>query len=307
MPHLLCSVSQVSTLASRIRGLLRGKLGRCPKCMRWSILGAIASWIAYIAIPLPVETLVVPFFFTALAITHVLVHMFLTVNAVRAFERQAEQRRVRLQQLGRHEVAWIACRAGFSFALLAAFKQHAAFAQGKTPCKGHHKVTETVVTGAADRNRTLAERNLAKALIRHCDQQCETFNCAQNSRCETSGKVQTDKPECTQDKTTLEWTCKATVKGCPCDCFTCAGGQKPIGPFDTGIDLGSNTRDQATTRAATDAQQLCQEFCVRFVCPGQRCQTDVLALGATKTTQQRDGTWDAAVAISKCTCRCQGT
>src|SRR5262247_2357397 len=36
-------------LRARIRASIRGKLGRCPNCMRWSALGMLFSWIAVAA------------------------------------------------------------------------------------------------------------------------------------------------------------------------------------------------------------------------------------------------------------------
>jgi hypothetical protein len=193
-----------------------------------------------------------------------------------------------------------------AFTAVAVLGRHAASAAG--PCKGGHKVTETVIAGAADRQQTIAERNLEKALIAYCDTQCHGFGCNDPTRCETSGKVGIKgKTTCTQNKDTLLWTCQATVKECPCDCFQCNGGQKPIAPFDAGIDLGSNTRDQSQQRANADAQQLCTDFCARFVCPSGQCQTNVLDLGSMSCKQEKDGSWDCTVKIQKCTCKCGGT
>ena len=299
--------SKISQPALLFRDLLQRRLGCCPKCVRWSILTTLGSWLIYAAIPQSPRMLLLPcILFSCLTLAHMLRHIQLTTKALREFEKEAQARKVQFPHMARREALWIACRAGMAFAAVAVLGRHAALAWG--PCKGHHAVPQTVVVGGADLVKAIAERNLEKSLISYCDQQCQNFDCPATNRCETSGKVGIKgKVVCSQNKNSLQWTCQATVKSCPCDCFECAGGQKPIAPFDKGIDLGSNTREQSQMRANADAQQLCGEFCARFVCPTGNCMQNNLALGGIHCTQQTNGSWDCSVTISKCTCKCGGT
>jgi hypothetical protein len=209
-----------------------------------------------------------------------------------------------LRLLLRGGLDFIPKRAGTGLFVLILLGQAVALAQVK--CKGHHKVTPpTVVGGGAEPDRIIAEQRLAKSVVQFCDNQCAAFACTTGG-CRASGKAGIKgQPLCTLNATTQQWSCQAEVSACPCDCFTCDGGQSPIGPYDTGLGVDAN-RQNSQTEAANDAAALCTEFCARFACPGDpapTCATNNLALGGIHC--KKDGAnLICSQQIRTCTCRC---
>ncbi len=108
-------------LYRNICALLNQKLGTCPKCMASSIVGSGLSWLA-VAIVYGMWpdrlarafTLIVAIAFTALMVTHVVVHMFRAAPVVRV---QTASRGGR--QKSRREFALAVASSGFSFAAAA--------------------------------------------------------------------------------------------------------------------------------------------------------------------------------------------
>jgi hypothetical protein len=105
------------------RALLKRKLGACPRCMASSITGGGLSWLAlavlYAMWPNRLALtfgLVVATAFTALAIAHVVVHMFRAAPIVR---RLPANGRSEPGQRTRREFALAVAQSGFSFAAAA--------------------------------------------------------------------------------------------------------------------------------------------------------------------------------------------
>jgi hypothetical protein len=307
----------ISALVSRCRALVRAKMGRCPRCMRLSMLGSLISWSVcatlYLAWPNRVAlavTLTLSIAFTLLAATHLVTFMFRMAALMRAHvERPVSNESPAGRRLSRRELTVTVCRAGLAFCLAAIFGSRSA--SGQLKCAGHHKTGPTVVQ-ASDADETVARRELHKRLVTHCDGVCANADCP-SGRCRSDGHVglKGEKEEkritCTFNNNTKQFTCRAEVVACACDCFACAGGQKPNGAFTEGLGTGA-TKAAATTAAGTDATTTCTDFCARFFCPQNgQCITDVLELGGVSCKQVTPGVWHCTQKINKCTCKCGGT
>jgi hypothetical protein len=116
----------VASFARRVRDLVGAKLGRCARCMRWSIAWSLAGWAVFavgsLARPSRIlldVSLVVAGSFTLLAIGHMVAHMARIAVALR--ERGVGSRSLAVQDLpralGRRQLVSTAVTGGITFAL----------------------------------------------------------------------------------------------------------------------------------------------------------------------------------------------
>src|SRR5262245_7019446 len=305
---------RVQQLTTSVQTLLQAKLGRCPKCMRWSILGALASWSAYgvgaSLWPDPGLLLVLGIpavCFTLLMATHVIVYVIRVSVALRASERRVANRSAEAtHRMSRRQLAWMACQAAVSFVLVAVFGRRPAV--GQIPvCAGPHNTPNVGVLVSSGETEIIARRNLEIFIIQRCDNACLNFGCTTGDCRAVQGGLKNPGIKCHFDKKTGVFSCQAEVVQCVCGCSTCEGQNSLIPPFNVGIGVG-DTRAAAQMAAATDAQGLCGQFCEHLLCPAPtrpRCVVNVFTPGGVTCSQDRKtGKFTCMQTITTCTCRC---
>jgi len=303
---------RIRQVIAPVKALLQAKLGRCPRCMRWSILGALASWSAYAATasfwpdPGLLVALGIPAVcFTLLMATHVIVYMIRVSVALRAFERRVANGSAPVTvRISRRQLVWMACQAAVGFVLMAVFGRSPAFAQAAA-CAGAHNNKFT--TSSEDENEVIARRNLEKSILLLCDNPCFDFACATGDCRATQAGLKNPGIKCHFDKKRGIFFCQADVLTCVCGCSTCEGQNSLIPPFNVGIGVAA-TQAAAQAAAAADAQALCGQFCGHLLCPAPTrppCVVNVFALGGVTCTQDRKtGKFACIQTITTCTCRC---
>jgi len=305
---------RVQQVITSVQTLLQAKLGRCPKCMRWSILGALASWSAYGAAaslgPDPALLLVLGIpaaCFTLLMATHVLVYMIRFSVALRAFERRvANGSAEAARTMSRRRLAWMACQAAVGFVLVAVFGRRPAF--GQIPaCAGPHASPNVGVLVSTGETEMIARRNLEIFIIQRCDNACVNFGCMTGDCRAIQGGLKNPGIKCHFDKKTGSFTCQAEVVQCVCGCSTCEGQNPLIPPFNVGIGVG-DTQATAQMAAAADAAALCGQFCGHLLCPAPTrppCGVNVFTPGGvTCSSDKKTGKFTCIQMITTCTCRC---
>jgi hypothetical protein len=130
------------TWVGRARSAIDAKLGRCPLCMRVSLLGGVIAWAAFALlllasapVPLIGTSGIVAAALTLMTLAHFAAYELRVARSIRALQRESRLATSDLRlDIGRREFLGTMARAGVAFALTAALGRSFGFAlQGACP------------------------------------------------------------------------------------------------------------------------------------------------------------------------------
>lgn len=125
-------MDELKTFPTRLRMLISAKLGRCPRCMRWSVIGSLTGWavsaIVYFLWPNPILlslSVLVAVSFTLLMISHIVVFMARVARTLRDHQPGKHDKAVlempKGQDVDRRQFMGPVVKAGLSFAVAGFF------------------------------------------------------------------------------------------------------------------------------------------------------------------------------------------
>lgn len=165
-----------------LKALVNGKLGRCPKCMRWSALGTLLSWVAllciYFVLPNPYLlglTLLVATSFTLLWLSHIValtLRAGSTLKAVRHTEGKPN--------LSRREFVPALGRLAFLGFVSVTFGSKVLFARGNCDDRFRSNIENGVIGKGCECFNAGAD--LLKEIDKQCKRWCNIFTleCSEN-------------------------------------------------------------------------------------------------------------------------------
>ncbi len=294
-----------------LRTSIRAKLGRCPKCLRWALLGAAVSWTAYGAplslLPNPIVlalALLSAAGFTTLALAHVTRHMYRVGVQLRAMRlgKAGDPRRAAFR-LSRRQIVSVAGRAGglFVLAAMSGFVRSSA----KSRCAGVEIPDGHATASGEGVTIPEAEGSMLRWVSAICDTWCESIRCGGDELCRYDGTPVVAGGCGPHPLSPGDFLCQVDIHFCGCACLSC--GDTRAEQQIAGHELAADALDPAVAVAQVQAEALeaCNEFCDRFECNGKKMCDGNVTTSAIDCRLLPDGhTTRCILKIVSCGCGC---